>query len=337
MSTIHDVARASGVSISTVSYALSGKRSVSESTRRRIDKAVRDLDYRPNAGARMLKGTRAQILAVSAPLHEDTYTPAHMTFVHSVVIAARAYDYDILLLTQDEATSGLRRVARSKLVDGIILLDVSQHDGRSELVRELGLPSTHIGLPLDTEGLTCVDLNFERAAELAVQRLHRQGHRSIGLFGQQQMLYERGSNFPPRFRDAFLAEADRLGLAVAFFPSDEDAASVRETFDELSRRLPEMSALVLNCNENVHMTLLELLRTRRIGIPDDLSIVSACSSFDSGRLNPPLDLIPLPAEKTCTRAVQLTVAALSGEPAEPHVELIDPTYIEKGSTTARIA
>lgn len=125
MANIHDVARVAGVSISTVSYALSGKRSIAESTRRRIDDAVLKLDYRPNAGARMLKGTRTNILALSAPLHSGTYAPAHMTFVLSVATAARKYDYDVLLLTQDEATSGLRRVARSSLVDGIILLDVS--------------------------------------------------------------------------------------------------------------------------------------------------------------------------------------------------------------------
>ncbi|MFC5858686.1 LacI family DNA-binding transcriptional regulator [Agromyces flavus] len=54
MAKIHEVAEAAGVSISTVSYALSGKRSISPDTRRRIEEAARALDYRPNAGARML-------------------------------------------------------------------------------------------------------------------------------------------------------------------------------------------------------------------------------------------------------------------------------------------
>jgi DNA-binding LacI/PurR family transcriptional regulator len=147
MATIHDVARAAGVSISTVSYALSGKRSIAESTRQRVDDAVRQLDYRPNAGARMLKGTRTNILALSAPLHAGTYAPAHMTFVLSVTTAAREYDYDVLLLTQDEATSGISRVAQSSLVDGIILLDVSNEDARTDLVRTLGLPATVVGIP----------------------------------------------------------------------------------------------------------------------------------------------------------------------------------------------
>jgi DNA-binding LacI/PurR family transcriptional regulator len=334
MATIHDVARVAGVSISTVSYALSGKRSIADSTRRRVDDAVRELDYRPNAGARMLKGTRTNILALSAPLHAGTYAPAHMTFVLSVVTAAREYDYDVLLLTQDEATSGLTRVAQSSLVDGIVLLDVSNEDARTGLVRKLGLPATLIGVPAGTEGLTCVDLNFERAAEMAVERLAGFGHTEIGLLGQAPLVYKRGSNFSPRFRSAFTAAGSRLGVRTTFAPSDEDSASVVAAFDRISAALPAMSALVLHCNEPVQSMVLEILRQRGIRVPEDLSVISACSTFDTDHLNPPLDVIPLPADKSCTRAIALTMAQLAGD-VDPHVELIEPTYVELGSTAPR--
>jgi DNA-binding LacI/PurR family transcriptional regulator len=334
MATIHDVARAAGVSISTVSYALSGKRSIAESTRQRVDDAVRQLDYRPNAGARMLKGTRTNILALSAPLHAGTYAPAHMTFVLSVTTAAREYDYDVLLLTQDEATSGISRVAQSSLVDGIILLDVSNEDARTDLVRTLGLPATVVGIPADTDGLTCVDLDFERAAEMSVERLVDLGHTEIGLLGQAPLVYKRGSNFPPRFRSAFAQAGARLGAHLTFAPADEDSASVTAAFDRISAALPTMTALVLHCNEPVQSMVLEILRQRGIRVPEDLSVISACSTFDTDHLNPPLDVIPLPADKSCTRAIALTMAQLAGD-VDPHVELIEPTYVELGSTSPR--
>jgi DNA-binding LacI/PurR family transcriptional regulator len=328
---IHDVARVAGVSISTVSYALSGKRSIAASTKQRIDQAVLDLDYRAHAGARMLKGSRTQILALSAPLHAGTYAPAHMAFVLSVATAAREHDYDVLLLTQDEATSGLRRVVRSSLVDGVVLLDVSTDDPRTDLVRVLGLPATVVGIPSDTDGLTCVDLDFEEAAGMAVRRLVGLGHRAIGLIGQSPMVYERGSNFPPRFRDAFLAEAARLGVAASFTPAPEESAGVRAAVDGLTARLPGMTGLVLHCNEPVQSMVLELLSRRGIGVPADLSVISACSSFSTDHLDPPLDVIPLSAEQSCTRAIELTMAQFDGD-AEPHVELLEPIYVESGST-----
>ena len=186
MTTIHDVARVAGVSISTVSYALSGKRSVSVSTRRRIEDAVRELDYRPNAGARMLAGRRTYILAVTEPLRADTYAPAHMAFVLAVATAARRYDYDVLLLTQEEAAGGLRRVTSSRLVDAIVVLDVLTEDERADLVRTLDIPavlatssksrSTHTsplgsaGTPTRTAGMSSVRTRSARSSCVSTSR-----------------------------------------------------------------------------------------------------------------------------------------------------------------------
>jgi DNA-binding LacI/PurR family transcriptional regulator len=331
MATIHDVARVAGVSISTVSYALSGKRAIGAATRDRIDAAVAELGYRPNAGARMLAGSRTNILALSAPLHADTYAPAHMTFVLAIAEAARDFDYDTVLLVQDEAVNGLRRMVSTKLVDGIVALDIDRDDARVPLLRELDIPATLVGIPGDTTGLTCVDLDFERAAWLSVERLAALGHRSIGLIGHPDELYERGSNFPIRFRDAFVAAAAAAGVATLVVTPEQEPAGVRAAYDRLTHALPGLSAVVLNCNEPVHTMLLELLRERNIGIPTDLSVISACSSFPTDQLDPPLDVIPLPAQITGRRGVELTLSQLAGF-TDPVVDLVPPSYVEKGST-----
>src|SRR3954471_6783372 len=202
MANITEVAEAAGVSISTVSYALSGKRPVAPDTRRRIEDVIRELGYSPNAGARMLAGSRTQIFALTEPLRGDTHAPTHMAFVLATAIAARRNDYDILLLTEEEASAGMRRVADSGLADAILILDVAPEDARVALSRAIDTPSIFIGVPDDHEGLVCVDLDFDAAAALAVDRVADAGHRSIGLIGQPQVAYEK-SNFPPRVRRAF--------------------------------------------------------------------------------------------------------------------------------------
>ena len=97
----NEVAKAAGVSISTVSYALSGKRPVTEETRRRVQETVERLGYTPNARARALAGKLTRILALTEPLHEYTHAPTHMTFVLAASVAARRLGYDILLLTDE--------------------------------------------------------------------------------------------------------------------------------------------------------------------------------------------------------------------------------------------
>ena len=71
MATIGDVARRAGVSRSTVSYALSGKRSISVATRERIEQAIADLEFTPNAGARALATSQTMVLGLLLQFHSD--------------------------------------------------------------------------------------------------------------------------------------------------------------------------------------------------------------------------------------------------------------------------
>jgi DNA-binding LacI/PurR family transcriptional regulator len=330
VATIYDVARRAGVSISTVSYALNNTRPITAATRSRIEEAVRELGYQPNAGARMLASTRTNILALTAPMHAQTHAPTFMAFVLAVVTAARDHDFDVLLLTESDAVDGLRRVAARSLVDGVVVMDVSREDARLDVVRQLGLPASLLGVPGDPSGLVCVDLDFERAGAIAVEHVHGRGHSAIGLLGHTQSLYDRGSNFALRFRDSFLSTAAAAGADAAVVPADPTPTGIAAALDELGARLPAMTALVLDCNERV----LEVLRLRGMRVPDDLSLLSACSAFTTDHFGPPLDVIPLPAPVMGRRVVERLLAQLSGA-VEPHVELIEPTYVAKGSVVTR--
>ena len=70
MATMNDVAKLANVSLSTVSYALNGKRPISEATRARILLAMAELDFQPNAMARALASKRSGILALLFPISE---------------------------------------------------------------------------------------------------------------------------------------------------------------------------------------------------------------------------------------------------------------------------
>lgn len=139
MATIADVARRAGVAPSTVSYVLSNRRSISSATRQAVERAIRELDYQPHAGARALRGARTRVLAVSVP-EDGPYLPLRWRFVHDLSTAARAHDYDLLLLTGEETVADVRRVARSRLADGAILMSVLTADPRIPVVRDSASP-----------------------------------------------------------------------------------------------------------------------------------------------------------------------------------------------------
>ncbi|ROR72880.1 LacI family DNA-binding transcriptional regulator [Bogoriella caseilytica] len=334
--TIIDVAREAGVSISTVSYALSGKRPVSDRTRRRIEAAILELGYRPNAGARALAGRRTYVFAVTEPLRPDTYTPTHMAFVLATAKAARQYDYDVLLLTQEEANGGLQRVTGSRIVDGVIVLDVLDHDERITLLRTLDIPAVVVGVPADPAGLVCVDLDFAAVAQLAVDRLVDGGHRRLGLLGHPAAAYERGQNFPVRFREAFVSCAQSRGVSAQVATPERTIADARSAMAELFDGPDPVTGLVMHCEDSIQMRALDELRARGLDIPGDVSVISAASTFDTTTFTPALDVIPLVPDQSCSRAVELLVEQLEG-PIEPRVELLPPEYIERGSASAVLA
>ncbi|WP_314505210.1 LacI family DNA-binding transcriptional regulator [uncultured Microbacterium sp.] len=331
---INEVAEAAGVSISTVSYALSGKRPISAETRRRIEDAVRELGYSPNAGARMLAGSRTQIFALTEPLRTDTHAPTHMAFVLATAVAARRNDYDILLLTEEDATAGMSRVAANGLVDAILVLDVAPDDERVKLARAISTPSIFIGVPDDNAGLVCVDLDFEAAAALAVNRLADEGHATVGLVGQPAVSYDK-SNFPPRVRSAFEAHAADRGMRTAFGATGAKHTSRTATRRTVAQLLEAgATALVLHCTEEAHAVVLGELAERGLAVPADISVVSVGASFETGSLATPLDTIPLIPQASCDLAVDLAIRSLSDDRPEPGLRLIEPTYVRHGSVAS---
>jgi len=333
MVTISDVAKVAGVSISTVSYALSGKRTIGASTRMRIEAAIRELDYEPNAGARMLAGATTNILALSAPIHTDGHLPTHMRFVTAVVDTARKHDYDVLLLATDDDVSGIRRVAASSLVDGVVAMGVKAHDERVGVVRRAGLPAAFIGIPGDGDGLTCVDLDFERAGRLAITTLADAGHRSIGVVGHPPTYLERGTGFVQRFNAGLEAEAAVRGIRLDVVAPTLARGAAEHAFDELLAVSPEMTAVIFHCNEPVVESVLRRIRELGLDVPGDLSLFAACASYDTSHLVIPLSSIPLPLDQMCRIAVESALRQVRGGDALG-VELITPVTQNRGSVAA---
>jgi DNA-binding LacI/PurR family transcriptional regulator len=212
----------------------------------------------------------------------------------------------------------------------VILLDVSMDDERLALVRDLAVPSVVVGVPGEAGGLTCVDLDFAAAARMSIDSLADAGHRSIALLGHPQAVYERGSNFPHRFRNAFLEYAAERGLHATFVMPGSSDADVRRAVDEVLGPKAGVTAVVMHCEESIQSRALTHIADRGLSVPADLSVISACSSFDTSSFHPPLDVIPLVAADSCDRAVALVMEALDGSP-EPHVELVEPRYISRSS------
>ncbi|GAB2846714.1 LacI family DNA-binding transcriptional regulator [Streptomyces deserti] len=332
---ITDVARHAGVSPSTVSYALSGKRPISEETRRRVETAIRELGYRPHAGARALASSKSNVLALVIPLRAGIHVPVVMQFAVAAVTTARAHDHDVLLLTQEEGEEGLRRVADTAMVDALIVMDVQLQDPRLPLLRSLDRPSVLIGFPAEPDGLTCIDLDFKAAGEACVEHLVRLGHRVVALVGSPPEVYVRQTAFAQRLVQGFTAAADRHRLASAVHPCETGPGAARRIAEQLLREQPALTGVVVH-NEPLLEPLIDAFEQLGLRVPGDLSVVAVCPDELAASARVPVTSIALPSAEVGARAVELLMHKLGGKSA-PEATLLPPRLTERASTAPRTA
>ncbi|MBO8186262.1 LacI family DNA-binding transcriptional regulator [Streptomyces spirodelae] len=330
---ITDVARRAGVSPSTVSYVLSGKRSISAATQRRVEASIRELGYRPHAGARALASSRSNVLALVMPLRSGIHLPVQMQFAGAVATTARGHDHDVLLLTQEEGEDGLRRVADSALVDALIVMDVQLRDARAPLLRALPLPSVLIGFPAEADGLTCIDLDFTATGETCVSHLAQLGHRCVALLGSPPEVYARGTGFAQRTAAGFTAAARRYGMTSTVLPCEPTRAAARETVDRLLHDHPDLTGAVVH-NEPALPLLTEAFQQAGMRVPEDLSLVAVCPDELAENAAVPVTSVAIPAAEVGERAVELLMAKLNDRPV-PDATLLPPVLTRRASTAPR--
>ncbi len=268
-----DVAKLAGVSISTVSYALSGARPISEATRGRVQWAVEQLDYQPNIMARGLAGRRTGFLTLLLPTDE---TPADSFMIDIIVAAAEAArerGYHLLLWTEPTGESaGVKDLMRRGLIDGALLLSVRLHDDRVSALRGAGVPLTMIGRTQDTDGSHFVDSDAEQAAEVAIAHLAELGHTTVAYVGPPRSAYDDGIGIVIRIHDSLVRSAERHGLRlIPAFAERKVAASAR-AISELMAAEPEISA-VLTLDDSAIAGVLDGLRSIDHSVPSDVSII----------------------------------------------------------------
>lgn len=334
MVTIEDVARHAGVAPSTVSYALSGKRSISERTRHRVERAVAELGYRPHAGARALASARTSTLGLMIPLRQDVDVNVMMEFVLGIVTRAREFDHDVLLVTQAE-DAGLERLAGGRMVDALILMDVEADDPRIDRVAQLPQPTILIGLPDDPQGLHCVDFDFEAAARLAVRHLAELGHTTIGLVGPPPTVLERHTTFAERLLRGYREQATRSGVTGLVELTPPTHAGALAAVEALRSLDTPPTALVVH-NEAALPWVVDSLQMHGVRIPEDVSLLAICPSGVAQTQSRPITYIDLPATTIGAAAVEMAMARLRDGDGVGETRLLGPTLAEGGSTAPHV-
>jgi len=336
--TSKDVARLAGVSQSTVSYVMSGNRPISEATRTRVLEAIEALTYQPNAGARALASQRTRVIGLMVvPVHgpgvDGVPVAGALPFIETIASSAREHDHDVLLVTADEGSAGLRRLAGRSLCDAIVLMDIESRDERVPVAASLPVPVILIGVPEDPVGLRCVDLDHGLAARMAVDELVGAGHDRLVFIGYPADLVDRDLNYVRRFLDAACEAAERHGLSYELISPVELRRDAAQAAVDRALAGPKGRVGIVVPNSPALQPILNALQVRGVVPGRDVSLIALCTDAAAEQAEPPLTNLSIEPRDVSLRAMEtlfwLLEPTSSGAP--PAVDLLPPRLTRRAS------
>ncbi len=329
--TINDVAKAAGVSISTVSRAVnSHERRMSDETQRRVLAAVRELNYVPNRLASGLKRNRSLTLGVIVP---NILNPFFTTVVRSVQDFVTPRGYEVLICNTDDdpdREGHALKALLSRQVDGLIVAKCAEDDSVYRRLVTERFPLVLVDRQIPGLSSDVVDVDNFAAAERVVERLLVLGHRRIGII--TPTLDHIGSRVfrIEGCRRAMTAHGLDLtsGLLVEVdFHKDSGA---KATAKLLSRRFPPTALFVLNTF--LAMGALEELQNRKLRMPEQLSFVMVDDPEWAKLMKPKISVVQQPIPEIGRIAARLLMERIS-QPGKAYESVrLAAEFIEREST-----
>jgi DNA-binding LacI/PurR family transcriptional regulator len=309
--TLRDVADRAGVSPQTVSNYLNGRHVTRAATRERVDRAIRELGYRPNAAARALRSQRARAIAflLEDPNDQGLHEPLHTEFLHGVAAAAHAADYhlSIALTAPGETFSQAQRLVREGRADGLIL-SLGGLDAERDAIRRLtseGVPVVLLQQWLSLRDVFTVSAQDEEGAEQVADHLIDLGHRRLAWVCGRPLWPG-----PRRRRDGFVRAATARGAEVVEWTCDAYTVPSARALLAAELRGDGRPTGILAANDLIALGLVQQALEMGIDVPGDLSIVGY-NDFDfASWVQPSITTVRIPGAGMGARAVDLLVSAI---------------------------
>ena len=298
--TIKDVARESGVNISTVSRALSGAYGVHQETREHVVAVAARLNYRPNRVARGLVTGRSHSIGLVV---SDIRNPFFAEVVRGAEDAARAAHCDLVLCNSDLDPDKQMSYVRSlleKRVDGILMNSVAELSRKQQNeLASCGVPIVLLNRQGQGSGFSSVHADNERGGRLVAEYLVGLGHRHLAHITGPR----RHGNMTDRAR-GFNSVLQAGGVSPVVLHGESSFSGAHDLTRKLLGQHPRTTA-IFAANDMMAFGAARAIWEAGKRIPDDISLIGFDDLEISQVLHPPLTTIHQPKYETGQAAVQI--------------------------------
>jgi len=327
---IKDIARAAGVSHSTVSRALAESPLVKEETRERIKQLAKEMGYSPHALARSLVTRRTQTVGVVVTTIADPFVSE---IVRGLEETGQNHGYTIILCNSNaEPRRELAAVKalREKRVDGIIVTASRVGDLYLPLLEDFGVPIVLINNQQTGKYVYSIGTDDLRGGQIATEHLLSLGHTRIAYIASPNNVNSSQARMNG-YRMALESHGIALDPALLADGDGRPAAAMEATTRLLSQ---DAHPTAIFCyNDMTAIGTIRALKRMGIRVPDDISVVGYDDIPIVEYLDPPLTTIRQRKYDMGCMAMEMLLRLLSGAD-DVHDVTIEPTLVVRESTSA---
>ncbi len=321
---IAQVAKAAGVSTTTVSRVINRVPTVSPENQRRVAEAIRRLKYRPNPSAQRLASGRHDTIGVIFPRFADMFHSFHVTeLLRGIGTAVDRLKLNLLLHITDS-----RSFIDLPIVDGVLFADIDGNEEQLDMVLDQGVPAVVMVNYIKELPVSCVAVDNRTAAEHVVDYLAKLGHRDIAtitghlrtpcgierLDGYLKAMKARGLEVKPHF----VQRGDYTG------------SSAREPAKRLLTN-PNRPTAIFCASDEMAVAAIEVASELGVRVPEELSVVGFDDSPVATFAKVPLTTVWQPLSQVGELAAEILGKSISGKQHRPVKTLLGTKIVERSS------
>lgn len=329
--TIASVAKKVGVSIATVSYALSGKRKISPEVANKIKEAINELGYKPSVIARNLASNKNWTVGFYT---SSTKNIKGDFFFNSLLagildnLHEKKYQLHLYADYLNGSTNDHPDLSMTQPIDGALIMNPRLNDVYLDYLQNQGIPFVVVGTPEEPENVFYVDVDLTAAAYMATQYLISKGHQKILFINgpddyMQSFHHMRGS------RMAF----DEMGLEI----KEEDVINIALEENKAYSALESMGddmgkySAMLSFHDIFLYDVMSFFGEKGIIVPKDMAYVSLGNTQLSRLSSPTITSIDLAPYDIGYQSANMLVEIIEKKRIQPSHTVIPVKLIERNS------
>lgn len=291
MVTIKDVAKEANVAPSTVSRVISGHKSISEKTSKKVKAVMKQLGYQPNIAARTLVTQKSKTigLILKSASKEMTQNPFFTDVLMGISISCKQREYSTIMTTSVEQADLLVEVEnliKSKSIDGFIMLYSKENDPVTQLLKKYQFPFVVVGKQLGEREIIHIDNDNVEASQMITEFMIDKGHEHLAFIAEPDS-YAVALDRVEGFKKA----CDKHGInQYEIYHANPNRDEILAIIKEMKESATFPTAIITS-DSMININLLSALYELNIRVPDEVMTATFNDSFINTFASPPQTVV----------------------------------------------